>query len=149
MASTNTAPLVGICSDGERRSHKCRICPWKLATATASGCAAVVRETLSRSTSTPPAAEAGTQAGSDEPALVRDRGNRFDWPCQACRRNVAQEHTSHTRHPTDCKPPLVEPVGWECPICAKGYGRAVRGHTHLPGECKWHPGPAQQGSRHG
>ena len=36
--------IEGVCSDGELRSHKCRIWPWQLATAIAAGSADLIRD---------------------------------------------------------------------------------------------------------
>ena len=87
-------PIGGNCSDGEKRSHKCRIWPWGLATRLASGIAAVVREERTGQEAYP---VASTQAGAGEPPPgQRKRSNRFHWPCRACRNNKPDDHPTHS-----------------------------------------------------
>jgi len=144
-------PIEGTCKDGQRRSHKCRIWPWGLATSVASGIAAEIRHMLTSSpqhtyptveiqTAPPPPAPVPT----DYPAPAdRKRGNRFHWPCPGCRNSYPADHPKHNRHPDDCKDPLVETVEWSCASCKSGYSRNQGRHTFAPGECRWHSAPVR------
>ena len=125
-------PIEGKCRDGESRSHKCRIWPWLFATTLAASIAAVVRDHYSMIHYTFPVAE--TQA--DAPPPIRNRSNRLDWPCPACRSNMPKDHPRHTRHATDCRWPHYAPE-WDCPGCAQGKGRYHSSHTLEAGQCRW------------
>ena len=78
-------PIEGKCSDGESRSHKCRVWPWKLASTIAASIADLIRYHYTYHTNSYPVASVQVD-GEDptEPGTVRRRSNRLDWPCPAC-----------------------------------------------------------------
>ena len=164
---------------GVNKTHLARVWPWEFAARIASGVAYAVRqykerhqqfhmqqsgsgvrteETQFRS------AFAGVQTAEPQarsafpgelnefpPPGERDRNNRRHWPCPACRNNVSQYDARHTRHPEDCRYPLVEHRAYSCPGCQRRKDRAHGDHTYIPGECRFgdhdtrHTGRARQG----
>ena len=134
--------IEGKCRDGESRSHKCRIWPWRFATVVAASCAALVRKHRTRLAF--PTVE--QQTGDCPEPEHRSRSNRFHWPCHACRTNMPADHRKHTRHHSDCRWPFVEPVDWECPACKDGKKRSNVNHNNLPGQCRWFEIPTRRGA---
>ena len=128
------AVIQGRSRDGEAKSHKCRIWPWKFATLVASGIAALVRhkassvqiQALSKTAYPTVASQAEPGEASPEPR-----------PCKACQNNLARNDPRHTRDPDTCRFPMDEAVEWTCAKCRQHKPRSASGHTYVPGECKW------------
>ena len=145
-------PIQGVCSDGELRSHKCRIWPWPLATAVAAGIVDEVRHTQQqqqrnhRLTYPESATQADGKAPEFPPYDERKRSNRHHWPCPACNKNLHKNDPTHTRHDYDCRFPLEESIEWKCPSCKAGHSRYAGHHTNTPGECRWTAIPERQGT---
>ena len=137
--------IEGTCSDGELRSHKCRIWPWGLATGLATGIAALVRHTRQRNHNYatqlvhyyPTIAQQTGEEPEFPPPELRRKSNRLDWPCGACRSNQPIDSTKHTRHLQDCRYPHDAPVDWPCKGCKAGHRRYHKSHTNKAGECRW------------
>ena len=52
-----------------------------------------------------------------DPSEIDPTDPRRKWSCRACRNSIEQHDTRHTRDPTGCKWPLVEPHEHTCEAC--------------------------------
>eukprot|EP00975_Prorocentrum_lima_P020466 4310392-Prorocentrum_lima.AAC.1 len=50
-----------------------------------------------------------------KPFDQRNRMRPKDWPCPACRSNLRKADPAHSRHPENCRFPLVQEVPLTCP----------------------------------